>query len=110
FLVDRKLLRPTASPVLDALYSQAGTLQQMQAPKSSGPSPSPSPNSSSISREVLLLTQSQVAGCSEKLDVPALEVELERAIWQVEQAIEKEAKEREEEGQKAKEAGKERDS
>ncbi|KJK88841.1 hypothetical protein H633G_07279 [Metarhizium anisopliae BRIP 53284] len=31
----------------------------------------------------------QVTSFSESLDIPALEIELERAIWQVEQALQK---------------------
>ncbi|GAB0138610.1 hypothetical protein EsDP_00006837 [Epichloe bromicola] len=79
WLVDKKLLRPTASAALDTLYSRASTLPRTQAHKNPGPEP----------KELLLLTQAQVRTCSEKLDLPALEIELERAIWQVEQAIEK---------------------
>ncbi|KAG5916997.1 hypothetical protein E4U42_007416 [Claviceps africana] len=93
-LLDKKLLRPTPSPVLDALYSQAGTLQQTQAHTSPGSTPHPSPDPTA--REVLLLRQAQVRTFSEKLGVPALEVELERALWQVEQVMEKEAKGEEE--------------
>ncbi|KAG5945624.1 hypothetical protein E4U59_005491 [Claviceps monticola] len=90
FLVSKKLLRPTPSPVLDALYSQVGAQQKPQAPT---PSDTSSSSSSPTSQETLLLTQAQVRSLSEKLDVPALEIELERAIWQVEQAIGKEIRE-----------------
>ncbi|KAG6099198.1 hypothetical protein E4U30_006984 [Claviceps sp. LM220 group G6] len=104
FLVSKKLLRPTASPVLDALYSQTGAQQKTQAPTPSDPSSS---GSSPTSQETLLLTQSQVRSFSEKLDVPALEIELERAIWQVEQAI---GKDIQEEGSKPPGAEKEKES
>ncbi|KAG6072958.1 hypothetical protein E4U33_003101 [Claviceps sp. LM78 group G4] len=104
FLVSKKLLRPTASPVLDALYSQAGAQQKTQAPT---PSDQSSSSSSPTSQETLLLTQAQVRSFSEKLDVPALELELERAIWQVEQAIGKKIKE---EGSKSSGAEKEKES
>ncbi|KAG5980204.1 hypothetical protein E4U55_004277 [Claviceps digitariae] len=104
FLLDKKLLKPTPSPVLDALYSQAGTLQQLQTHNSSASSP----NSNPTSQEVQLLTQAQVRSCSQKLHTPALELELERAIWQVERAIGKQAKPQE--GQDAKEAQKQKDS
>ncbi|KAG5948815.1 hypothetical protein E4U53_006127 [Claviceps sorghi] len=109
-LLDKKLLRPTPSPVLDALYSQAGTLQPTPAHKSPDSTPTPSPDPAA--REVLLLTQAQVRSCSEKLDVPALEMELERAIWQVEQSIEREAKEEKDAaaGKNAREADKEKHS
>ncbi|QPG94927.1 hypothetical protein C2857_007343 [Epichloe festucae Fl1] len=87
WLVDKKLLRPTASTALDTLYSQASTpLPQTQAHKN------PGSGSGSEPKELLLLTQAQVRTCSEKLNLPALEIELERAIWQVEQAIEKDDK------------------
>ncbi|KAG5958811.1 hypothetical protein E4U58_005244 [Claviceps cyperi] len=104
FLVSKKLLRLTASPVLDALYSQAGAQQKTQAPTPSDPSSS---SSNPTSRETLLLSQAQVRSFSEKLDVPALEIELERAIWQVEQAIGKEIKEK---GSKPPGAEKEKES
>ncbi|KAG6167739.1 hypothetical protein E4U26_004507 [Claviceps purpurea] len=104
FLVSKKLLRPTASPVLDALYSQGGAQQKTQTPTSSDPSSS---SSSPTSQETLLLSQAQVRSFSEKLDVPALEIELERAIWQVEQAIGKEIRE---EGLKPPGAEKEKES
>ena len=35
----------------------------------------------------MLLTQKEVQTFSDTLDMPALEVELERAIWQVEHAV-----------------------
>lgn len=43
-------------------------------------------------KEQLLLTKEQVQDFSQALDVPALEIELERAIWQVEKSIEEVAK------------------
>ncbi|OAA32129.1 hypothetical protein AAL_01461 [Moelleriella libera RCEF 2490] len=58
WLVAQNLLRPKPSAVLDALY---------------------------VSHEKPKLTQSQVRSLAKQLDVPALEIELERAIWQVEQ-------------------------
>lgn len=36
----------------------------------------------------MLLTQKEVQTFSDTLDIPALEIELERAIWQVEQNLE----------------------
>lgn len=83
--MDKKLLRPTASTALDTLYSRASTLPQAQAHRN----PGSGSGSGSEQKELLLLTQAQVRTCSEKLDLPVLEIELERAIWQVEQAIEK---------------------
>lgn len=39
------------------------------------------------SKEKMLLTQKQVQSFSNTLEMPALAIELERAIWQVENAI-----------------------
>lgn len=38
----------------------------------------------------MLITQKQIQDFSETLDLPAVEIELERAIWQVERALGKE--------------------
>jgi len=70
WLVENKLLQPSPSKILDKLYSS----KDPAAAEASG-------------REELLLTQQQVRTFSEALDVPALEIELERAIWQVEKAV-----------------------
>lgn len=35
----------------------------------------------------MLITQKQIQDFSEILDLPAVEIELERAIWQVERAL-----------------------
>ena len=40
-------------------------------------------------KEEMLLTQDQVKNFSDTLEIPALGIELERAIWQVETAIKK---------------------
>ncbi|KND88790.1 Uncharacterized protein C23H3.12c [Tolypocladium ophioglossoides CBS 100239] len=71
WLVENKLLLPSPSKILDQLYGKAA----------------PSLAAEPAGREQLLLTQKQVRSFSETLDVPALEIELERAIWQVEKAL-----------------------
>lgn len=53
-----------------------------------------------VSHEKPKLTQSQVRNLAKQLDVPALEIELERAIWQVEQ---EQAQEQVQEQQKGRE-------
>jgi hypothetical protein len=45
----------------------------------------------------MLLTQESRKELAKALDVPELELELERAIWQVEQAIEKQKEQQEKE-------------
>lgn len=37
----------------------------------------------------MLITQKQIRDFSETLNLPTVEIELERAIWQVERALEK---------------------
>ncbi|TWU76610.1 hypothetical protein ED733_008142 [Metarhizium rileyi] len=75
WLLEEKLLTPTPSSTLGKLYGQAPALVAATA--------------APAGRERLLLTQEQVTSFSESLDIPALEIELERAIWQVEQALHK---------------------
>ena len=68
--MENKLLRLAPSEKLDQLYA-------LHAPPAEEPD----------NKERTLLTQKEVQTFSDTLDMPALEVELERAIWQVEQAV-----------------------
>lgn len=70
WLLENKLLRLAPSEKLDRLYA-------LHAPPAEEPD----------NKERTLLTQKEVQTFSDTLDMPALEVELERAIWQVEQAV-----------------------
>ncbi|KAM0258119.1 hypothetical protein ACHAQJ_004025 [Trichoderma viride] len=74
WLLQNKLLQLSPSKALDQLYLKDG-----QAPieEMSG-------------KEQMLVTQKQIQDFSETLDLPAVEIELERAIWQVERALGKE--------------------
>lgn len=72
WLGQNKLLVPSPSETLDELYSTDGPLVEEDSGK-----------------EQMLLTQKQVRNFSKTLDIPALEIEMERAIWQVETALEK---------------------
>lgn len=76
WLVENKLLAPSPSKTLDELYSK-------HMPKVQQPS----------EKEQMLLTQKEVQSFSEKLNIPELEIELERAIWQVEQSLKESSKE-----------------
>ncbi|KAK7418534.1 hypothetical protein QQX98_003878 [Neonectria punicea] len=70
WLLEQKLLQPSPSLILDQLYAtHAATPEE--------------PNN----KEQTLLTQKEVQTFSSNLDIPALEIELERAIWQVEQSL-----------------------
>jgi hypothetical protein len=53
------------------------------------PKSSPSTGAGDAGGETLLLSQANAARMAQALDIPQLEIELERAIWQVETAIEK---------------------
>ncbi|KJZ79809.1 hypothetical protein HIM_00523 [Hirsutella minnesotensis 3608] len=72
WLVQNQLLLPSPSEKLDQLYSSKSPLTSLSDLE--GP-------------EKMLLTQVQVRNFSKTLDVPELELELERAIWQVEKAL-----------------------
>lgn len=91
WLVGEKLLKPTPSRTLDKLYGEMRAVED--------------------GKERLLLTQEQVTSFSETLDVPALEIELERAIWQVEQALREDGQDVKEksDGVKSKDADKTKD-
>lgn len=77
WLVENKLLHLSPSAALDRLYTKAAVAEE------SG-------------KEEMLLTQQQVRALSETLDIPALEIELERAIWQVDKALHEHQAERDE--------------
>lgn len=75
WLSENKLLMPSPSDTLDELYDRA-------VPEET------------LGKEHMLVTREQVQKFSKSLDLPALEIELERAIWQVEASIQKEATEK----------------
>jgi hypothetical protein len=70
WLLEHKLLRSAPCEKLDQLYA-------LHAPPAEEPD----------NKERALLTQKEVQTFSETLDMPALEVELERAIWQVNHSV-----------------------
>ncbi|KAF7560610.1 hypothetical protein G7046_g3530 [Stylonectria norvegica] len=75
WLIQNKLVQPSPSQMLDQLY-----LQHAQTVEDSD------------TKEQILLTQKEVQTFSATLDIPELEIEMERAIWQVEQSLKKPAK------------------
>lgn len=70
WLVTHKKLLPAPSETLDQLYDTHGPPVDADSPK-----------------EQVLITRDRVQTFSKTLDAPALEIELERAIWQVEEAL-----------------------
>lgn len=74
WLIKNRLLQETPSEQLDKLYEDGGHLIE----------------EAEDGKEQMLLTQAQVQRVSDTLEIPALTVELERAIWQVENKLKKE--------------------
>ncbi|AEO70903.1 6d039c00-d81d-4c1c-b538-96436a3ecb22 [Thermothielavioides terrestris] len=97
FLLSNNLLALTPSPVVDKVYAE------QKEPLPSAPEPTTDssgealnyldPGSANGSHppdgETMLLSQAKGKEMTQALDLPQLEVELERAIWQVETAIKK---------------------
>ncbi|KAK5660504.1 hypothetical protein OQA88_13052 [Cercophora sp. LCS_1] len=100
FLVQKNLLTMTPSPVVDEVYAdQKQPLPSTPEPTAHAgpdaepfttlnPSEKPTPNPEG---ETMLLSQANGKKMTQALDLPQLEVELERAIWQVETAVRKSA-------------------
>ncbi|KAK4449968.1 mitochondrial K+-H+ exchange-related-domain-containing protein [Podospora aff. communis PSN243] len=100
FLLQKNLLTLTPSPVVDAVYANqkqplASTPQPTTTMKTGpdsedfktfDPSNTEVPNPDG---ETMLLSQANGIKMTQALDLPQLEVELERAIWQVETAVKK---------------------
>lgn len=99
FLLKNQLLIHKPSPILDEVYlKQAAPLPSTLEstvnpgePKNADPR---KPLDDQPDGEVMLLDQKNGKKMTQALDLPQLEVELERAIWQVEQAIQKQNEER----------------
>ncbi|KAH6632759.1 mitochondrial K+-H+ exchange-related-domain-containing protein [Chaetomium tenue] len=97
FLVNNNLLALTPSPVVDAVYAaqkeplpstpERTTNSDEKIVENLDPA---SPNGAQDpDGETMLLSQANGKRMTQALDLPQLEVELERAIWQVETAIKK---------------------
>ena len=87
----------TPSPVVDEVYAaQKELLPSAPEPTTdssveliNNPDPSSSNGAQHPNGETMLLSQAEGKKMTKALDLPQLEVELERAIWQVETAIKK---------------------
>ncbi|TAQ91056.1 hypothetical protein B7494_g583 [Chlorociboria aeruginascens] len=82
FLLDKQLIRPQPSQILDEIYA-TGNNPFVQASVSAGGSPSPNPNED----ETMVLNKANSKVIADALRLPEIEVELDRAVWQVEQAL-----------------------
>lgn len=98
FLLDNKLIKSQPSPILNQLYSTgkhpfykpvASTIQQF-------PSSSAQSQAGISESETIILKKSDGELIAEALKVPELEMELARAVWQVEKSLEAEKQLKEE--------------
>lgn len=99
FLLKHNLLTYTPSPIVDNVYAA----QEHPLPSTPEPTtkieeivvaPLPQiPKAALPEGETMLLSQANGKIMTQALDLPQLEVELERAIWQVETAIKKQNEE-----------------
>lgn len=83
FLLDKNLIAPKPSKILDELYS---TGQEPFAPKPA----IGTKGHSDVDEERMVLHMSNGSRIAEGLKIPELNIELDRAVWQVEKALEKE--------------------
>ncbi|KAF3767384.1 hypothetical protein M406DRAFT_251988 [Cryphonectria parasitica EP155] len=99
FLLKNRLLIHKPSPILDEVYLR----QDPPLPSTPDPTVDPGvpknanpkmPQDAQPKGEMMLLDQSNGKKMTQALGLPQLEVELERAIWQVQQAIHKQNAER----------------
>ena len=97
FLLEKNLLTLTPSSVVDEVYSKESRplpsspepTTDSDADKLGDLGPSPDTGSQNPAGETMLLSQASGKKLTQALDIPQLEVELERAIWQVETAVKK---------------------
>lgn len=92
FLLANSLVEPTPSPLLASIYPPAAhSLSSASSLKPEVPKEETIPPPG---QEVMMLSQAHGREMYTALQIPELEVELERAIWQVETALQKQKEER----------------
>jgi len=93
FLLDNNLIRPTPSRILEDIYS-AQIVQPTSEHVLINKSPEKALKTPDLqeteAEESMVLSKSSSKAIAEALDIPELEVELDRAIWQVETKLEEE--------------------
>lgn len=83
FLLDNKLVKSKPSPILDELYASG----KLRFDAASMPSTTKPIDSSDDPNEEMVLHKSDGTRIAEALKIPELDVELDRAVWQVEKAL-----------------------
>ncbi|KAK8080674.1 hypothetical protein PG997_008492 [Apiospora hydei] len=91
FLLSNNLLALTPSPILNKIYPATLPHSSEDAEKSTQQSTSERPLPE---KEVMLLSRTNEQALAKGMNVPELEVEVERAMWQVQHAIQKEEEEK----------------
>ena len=91
FLLEKKLIMPKPSKILDELYSTGQQPFDAKSVSSLG-----NASSSMQGEERMLLHKSNGKRIAEALGIPELDVELDRAVWQVEKALKAEKELRDE--------------
>lgn len=86
WLAEKKLLQLSPSTVLDRLYSNGGKIPPQFSP-GRGSSGFTEEDVVDAINEEFLITEEQARSLSVKLGMPALALELERAIWQIEERM-----------------------
>lgn len=86
FLVEKNLISSNPSPILERLYSEGANFKMLSS-KSLAAEKDPSRDTSGEPDETMILSPGSAGTIAKALDVPELEVELDRAIWQVEKSI-----------------------
>ena len=104
FLLANKLVEPTPSPLLASIYPPtAHSLPTAMNPEPAVPKEGAVPKEETApppGQELMMLSQAHGRDMYRALQIPELEVELERAIWQVETALQKQKEEKEEKEKK----------
>jgi hypothetical protein len=83
FLLENKLVKPKPSPILDELYASG----KLKFDATSKLSPEKSQADLKDIEEVMVLHKSDGTRIAQALDLPELDIELDRAVWQVEKAL-----------------------
>ncbi|KAI1828459.1 mitochondrial K+-H+ exchange-related-domain-containing protein [Xylaria intraflava] len=91
WLLSNKFFTLSPSDILNTVYPPTLPSESLSGPQSNPSNSEPSYQSDENSpiRERLLLTQESGRKLAQALDIPELGIELERAIWQVENALRK---------------------
>jgi hypothetical protein len=84
FLLDKKLITPQPSKILDELYSSG---KMRFDARSAASKTSENSEDTPAGGETMVLHKSDGKRIAQALEIPELDVELDRAVWQVEKAL-----------------------